>query len=238
MADKGFQLTQQDGQTSITLDTDQLDTLARVRNGQATGMVAHKFAFTSTQKEADAGLTPRMVTEDGQVLLVRKVSVIYETQTAEKAASQAEAKWGRGIIASLRKRTGLTKGKVQVTDSERISLAELQEWIDGDRTIDYRTFDALPEETQRKVIQVRDELATGKPPAKARVSAAAQMAALWDIGAYSQMLAGGVIDQAAYDVAEASVKAYKAQMAAQAAKKAAPALIVEEGAELTEQGQD
>lgn len=235
MADKTeFQLTQQDGYTQLSVPTKELTALARVRNGQQTGMVAHKFAFTSTQKEADAGLTPRMVTEDGEVLLVRKVSVIYETQTAEKAAAQAEAKWGRGIVASLRKRTGLTKGKVAVSDAERLTLAELQEWIDGERTVDYRTFDALPDETRRKVVALRDELVNGKPTSKPKLSAAAQLAQMWDIGAYAQMLAGGVIDQAAYDVAAASVKAYKAQLAAQARKAAEKAGA--QDVELTEQG--
>lgn len=224
----GFQLTQSDGYTTLRVDTNELDKLARIRAGQATGVVAHKYAFSTVQKDVDAGTVPRMVTEDGQTVLVRKVSLMVETQTAEQAAQKAEAKWGRGIIASLRKRTGLTKGKTPVTDTEKLSVAELQEWIDGERTVDYRTFDALPAETQSKVIALRDELVTGKPAKTPKATAMAQLSALWDAGAYRLMLEGGTIDQASYDIAEASVKAYKAQIAAVAAKAAAKATGTEQ----------
>jgi len=118
----------------------------------------------------------------------------------------------------------LTKGKNPVSDAERLTVAELQEWIDGQRTVDYRTFDALPAETQNKVIALRDELMTGKPAKQTKVSGMAQLAALWDAGAYKLMLEGGTIDKASYDIAEASVAAYKKQLAGQAARKAAPAV--------------
>lgn len=234
----GFQLTEQDGYTQLSVPTNELEKLARVRAGQLTGVVANKYTFSTAQKDVDAGLVPRMVTEDGQTLLVRKVSLMIETQTAEQAAQKAEAKWGRGIVARLRKLTGLTKGKNPVSDTERLTVAELQEWIDGTRTIDYRAFDALPAETQSKVIALRDELLTGTPRKAPKASGMAQIAALWDMGAYKAMLEGGTIDQASYDIAEASVAAYKKQLAAQAARKAAPAPTATADVQLTEQGVD
>lgn len=219
----GFQLTEQDGFTNLSIPTAKIVKTGRVRNGTLTGVVAGKYTISNTAADREKGLAPTYVDEQGTVHVIHKLSVVLETKTAEQQRQQAEAKWGRGIVASLRKRTGLTKGKTPVTDAERISLAQLQEWIDGTRTIDYRTFDGLPAETQAKVIGLRDELATGKPAKQTKVSGMAQLAALWDAGAYKLMLEGGTIDKASYDIAEASVAAYKKQLAGQAARKAAPA---------------
>lgn len=207
-----------DGDWIFRLRHEDMEKGERETKGKPNGIHFAKFAYSQTQTQLEQGGGFEIVDENGNVRTAKKFSIVFETVDGGQIAAKRDAKFFRGIVASLKKRTGLTKTKQPVAESNKLALADLRQWADGKRQIDGYDFEALPELTQEKVYEVMDKL--GNPAAKTSKpsSGIKHLMELWDTGLYDFMLEKGKITQAQYDEAKATVERQRKLIEAQKVK--------------------
>lgn len=148
-----FQLTRSDGFTTLVIPDESFETIKRESKGKPTGVIASKFGFnlTETWMQANPSLIPLALSAGGVIEALKKVSVVVEHRNPADIEAKANAKRFRNLAADLRKRTGLTRGKVEIKPLDKITLPELQDWMSGHTNIDGYNFNSLPQETQDKI---------------------------------------------------------------------------------------
>lgn len=216
-------ITYDDGDLIIRLRTEDLETGERLTKGTPNGVQFAKFAYSQTQTELERGGGFSIVDENGNVRTAKKFSIVMETVDGTEVERKRTAKFFRNVVASIKRRTGITKTKKPVPASERLELADLRQWINGGRQLDGFDFTALPDITQDKVMEIVEKLANPNVKASPLPSSVAALAELWDDGVYDFALEHGKVSQAKYDSLKRTVEAHKKRLADKAAKEAAEA---------------
>lgn len=207
-----------DGDWVFRLRHEDMENGERLTKGEPNGIHFAKFAYSQTQAQLEQGGGFEIVDENGNVRTAKKFSIVFETVDGEQIAAKRDARFFRGIVASIKKRTGLMKTKQPVAETNKLTLADLRQWADGKRQIDGYDFCKLPVETQTKVTEVMDKL--GNPTAKIGKpsSGIKHLMELWDTGLYDFMLEKGKITQAQFDEAKATVERQRKLIEAQKVK--------------------
>ncbi len=220
-------ITFDDGDWIFRLRSEDLETGERLTKGEPNGIHFAKYSYSKTQTDLEKGGGFEIVDENGDVRTAKKFSIVMETVDGAEIERKRTAKFFRNVVASIKRRTGITKTKNPVPASERLELADLRQWINGGRQLDGFDFDALPDITQSKVMEVVEKLANPDAKASPLPSSVAALAELWDDGVYDFALQHGKITQAKYNSLKHTVEAHKKRLADKAAKAAAEAASTE-----------
>lgn len=222
----------QDGDWIFRLRHEDMETGERLTKGEPNGIKFAKFAYSQTQAQLENGGGFEVVDENGNVRTAKKFSIVMETVDGAEVERKRTAKFFRNVVASIKRRVGITKTKNPVPASERLELADLRQWINGGRQLDGFDFTALPDITQDKVMEIVEKLANPNVKASPLPSSVAALAELWDDGVYDFALEHGKVSQAKYDSLKRTVEAHKKRLADKAAKEAAEAAKAVEAAEV------
>jgi hypothetical protein len=153
-----FSLTFADGFARFELPITEFEVVERESKGTKTGVLARKFSESLTAANLADGLGFSIINEAGEVEIGKKVSFLLETTSPRTLAAKAEAKLFRNFAANFKKYTGFTKTKNPIPESKRLHLADVIDWLDGRRKVDGYDFQALPEETQRKILDTIEKM--------------------------------------------------------------------------------
>lgn len=168
------QMVNVDGTLTLELPYEQMSVEQRMSKGEPTGVVARKYkmSLTATQLEAGKGFLSD-IAGDGQQRLVKSVSLVVEDVNPEAVAAKRDARRFRTFVADVKWAAGLVKRKVEPTSSEQVDRARLSEWMAGRGKVFGREWDALPNETKDKLVDVAAQLAKRAEPKPAKLSDAA-----------------------------------------------------------------
>jgi hypothetical protein len=153
-----FSLKFEDGFARFELPVAAFETIERESKGTKTGVLARKFSESLTAANLTDGLGFSIVNEAGEVEIGKKVSFLLETTSPRTLAAKAEAKLFRNFAANFKKYTGFTKTKNPIPEAKRLHLGDVIDWLDGKRKVDGYDFVALPEETQRKILDTIEKM--------------------------------------------------------------------------------
>lgn len=207
-------ITRDDGELVIRLEERGLETGERLTKGLPNGKQYAKFGYSRTMKQLEREENRvYTVMPDGSVHVVAKAGYVQETIPVELVNAKRDKEAFRKLVSDVKKFTGLVKPKgFKLTDNNRLTLADLQQWIDGGRKVMGYDFAALPDETVAKIAEVMDKMANGGSKTAPK-SAAAIIADEFARGIYDQLLKLEAISQTEYDERKAVAERYAKQVA-------------------------
>jgi len=174
-----------DGQTAITVNDADFETVAETRKGKdgqavETGVIKRTFIQRANAKQLIDGEAVSMVLPDGQVALVRELRITERYVSAAKIEAENANKRFDNLVKDLRRFVGLSKSAKPVSASDKLTSKDIENWMNGLRKIKGYHFDELPSEFRDKASKVyADSIKkTGaKPPTMAQLAELAAMAA-------------------------------------------------------------
>lgn len=207
-------ITFEDGELVVRIEERGLETGQRLTKGEPNGKEFARFGFSRTMKQLeDEANRVYTVRPDGSVHVVTKHTLVHESVPVELVNAKRDKEAFRKLVADVKKFTGLVKPKgFKLTDNNRLTLADLNQWIDGNRKVSGYDYAALPNETKDKIAEVMDKLANGGSKTAPK-SAAAIIADEFARGIYDQLLKLEAISQAEYDERKAVAERYAKQVA-------------------------
>lgn len=219
----------QDGETTLTLQNQQSRTTEVLVKGQTTGKQKREWVIKNTAKQVAAGEVALMQGDEGEARPLVELRVVQITYSPEALAAKREAETLKTFASNLRKRLGLSKSKQTVAERDKLSAADVSEWMLGKRKVMGKDWDSLPAALQKDCTKIHDEAA------KVATGAAVKAKAISPTELAKQAVAA-LVEQGG-DATELQQQ-LDTLLARQAKGKAAASKAKEGDVELTEQGID
>ncbi len=235
---KDFNLTHDDGFTSLLIADSDFDTVAETRKNKdgetvETGIVKRVFHYRVSQSSVDKGEGAIAVKPDGSTAIMREVKVIIRDQNEEAIKAKREAARWSNFGKDFRRFCGLSKSAKKVDAADALTRQDVENFANGLRKVKGLFFHELPQSAQDAVTRAYADLLKKEREAKPKPPTLAQLAELAALAAAE----GKALGQDWMEAFE-QAKAQAAKMKAGKAAKAASVATASDEVELTEQGID
>lgn len=162
------QLVNADGVTMLELLNEQSKTEAVMAKGVATGVMKREWHIRNTVKQVKDGEAMAVVGDNGEAQLLTELKVTVKTYSADAIAAKRDADALKSFVANLRKRLGLSKSKQVVADRDKLTVADVSDWMLGKREVMGKAWDSLSDKLKADCSKVHAEAskpkgAAGKP---------------------------------------------------------------------------
>lgn len=231
---KDFNLTHEDGFTSLMIADSDFDTIAETRKGKdgetvATGITKRVFHYRVSQSSVDKGEGAITVKPDGSTAVTREVKIVIRDQNEEAIKAKREAARWSNFAKDFRRFCGLSKSAKAVDSGDKLTRQDVENFANGLRKVKGYFFHDLPQSAQEAVTKAYSDLLKKEQQAKPKQPTLAQLAELAALAAIEGKSLGQDWMQA-YEAAKAKAAQLQKGKAAKAAK---PVEV-----QLTEQGND
>lgn len=235
---KDFNLTHEDGFTSLMIADSDFETVAETRKGKdgetvQTGVTKRVFHYRVSQSSVDKGEGAITVMPDGSTAITREVKIMIRDQNEEAIKAKREAARWANFGKDFRRFCGLSKSAKAVDVADKLTRQDVENFCNGLRKVKGYFYHDLPEATQEAVTKAYSDLLKKEREAKPKQPTLAQLAELAALAAAE----GKALGQDWMEAFE-QAKAQAAKMKAGKAAKAASAVPASNEVELTEQGND
>ena len=165
MADliKDVSVIRQDGMTVFSLADDDFETVAETRKNKdgeqvATGITKRVFHYRIGVKAVENGEGATMVMPDGSTGIVRELKVTERITDAAALQSKREANQWKTFAQDFRRFAGLGNSKKAVSESDRLTQKDVENFMNGLRKVKGKFFEELPEATRSLVEKAYSDL--------------------------------------------------------------------------------
>ena len=231
---KDFNLTHEDGFTSLMIADSDFETVAETRKGKdgetvQTGIMKRVFHYRVSQSSVDKGEGAITVKPDGSTAVTREVKIVIRDQNEEAIKAKREAARWSNFAKDFRRFCGLSRSAKAVDSGDKLTRQDVENFCNGLRKVKGYFYHDLPQATQEAVTKAYSDLLKKEQQAKPKPASFAQLAEL----AARAALEGIQLGQEWMEEYE-KAKAKAAQLQKGKAAKAAKPVEVQ----LTEQGND
>lgn len=182
MSDR-MQIIRRDGLTEIAVDDAAFTTVAETRkdkDGQhiETGVTKRTFIQRANAKQLVDGEAVSMVLPTGEVALIRELRITERYVSASQMEKEGAAKRFENLIKDVRRFVGLSKSNKAVSESDKLTPKDLENWMNGLRKVKGYHFEELPADVQEKAGKVYADSIKKAASKPATLLQLAEMAAL------------------------------------------------------------
>lgn len=161
---KSVQLVNADGVTMIELANEGAETKELVSKGVATGVREQKWVVRNTVAQVKNGDAMVVSGDEGEQRVLTELRVVVKTYSAEAVQAKREAEALKTFVQRLRKNMGLSKSKQVVAERDRLTVADVSDWMLGKREVMRKSWDSLTDKLKADCIKVQAEASKVKEP--------------------------------------------------------------------------